>query len=116
MYLKAKQKKNCVFFLKCKVNIKTAHDCFLNLCHNLFKIMHKYYIFDSNNTINGLFLCSDGLTYMLDDNQIVKVLTSELTIEEKLNKLIYKCNNRGGLDNISIAYLEKNKEGVKNDK
>ena len=53
---------------------------------------------------------------MLDYDQIEKVLVSDLEIEEKIVKLIHKCNNRGGLDNISIAYLEKNKEGVKNDK
>ena len=44
---------------------------------------------------------------MLDDDQISKVLSEDLTIEEKLLKLIYKCNNRGGNDNISAAYLEK---------
>ena len=67
-------------------------------------------VFDVESDVDGIFLCSDGLTNMLDDNQIVKVLTSELTIEEKLNKLIYKCNNRGGNDNISVAYLVKRGE------
>ena len=48
---------------------------------------------------------------MLDDEQIMKVLNEDLDIEDKLSKLIYKCNNRGGNDNISIAYLDKG--GVK---
>jgi protein phosphatase len=52
-------------------------------------------------------LCSDGLSNMLDDVQIAKVLTGEGTIEEKLQKLVFKSNNRGGSDNISIAYLSK---------
>ena len=30
---------------------------------------------------------------------------SDNTIEEKVEKLIMKANNRGGTDNISIAYL-----------
>ena len=65
-------------------------------------------IFDVETDIDGILLCSDGLTNMLDDDQIVKVLNEEeLDIEDKLNKLIYKCNNRGGNDNISIAYLDK---------
>ena len=43
---------------------------------------------------------------MLSDEQIEKVLLEdELTVEEKVIKLIKKCNARGGLDNISIAYL-----------
>lgn len=54
----------------------------------------------------GIFLCSDGLTNMLTPEQIEKVLDdNELEIEEKVVKLIRKCNARGGTDNISIAYL-----------
>ena len=34
----------------------------------------------------------------------------DLDIESKLQKLVYKCNNRGGNDNISIAYLRKGGE------
>ena len=34
-------------------------------------------------------------------------LNEELEIEDKVIKLIRKSNARGGLDNISIAYLEK---------
>lgn len=64
-------------------------------------------IFSVENDIDGIMLCSDGLTNMLDTEQIMKVLNEELTIEEKLQKLIFKCNNRGGNDNISIAYLDK---------
>ncbi len=64
-------------------------------------------IFKVELNIDGIMLCSDGLTNMLDDEQIAKVLNSDMTIDEKLQKLIYKCNNRGGTDNISIAYLIK---------
>lgn len=63
-------------------------------------------IFDVETDVDGIILCSDGLTNMLDDDQIAKVLTEDLKIEEKVIKLIYKCNNRGGNDNISVAYLE----------
>ena len=45
---------------------------------------------------------------MLADDQIEKVLIDEeLDAEEKVVKLIQKCNARGGFDNVSIAYLEK---------
>lgn len=64
-------------------------------------------IFDVETDIDGIFLCSDGLTNMLDEEQINKVLLSDLSIEDKVNKLIIKSNNRGGTDNISIAYLTK---------
>lgn len=64
-------------------------------------------IFDVETDIEGIFLCSDGLSNMLDNDQIEKVLTEDLSVEEKLIKLIYKANNRGGNDNMSVAYLEK---------
>ena len=65
-------------------------------------------IFDVDRNNDGILLCSDGLTTMLTDDQIEKVLNdNELSTEEKVTKLIQKCNVRGGFDNISIAYLEK---------
>ena len=68
-------------------------------------------IFDCDMNISSILLCSDGLTNMLDVEQIEKVLISDLEIEEKVIKLIRKCNNRGGTDNISIAYLSLEESG-----
>ncbi len=62
-------------------------------------------IFDVERDVDGVMLCSDGLTNMLDDEQISKVLCEKTSVEEKLTKLIIKSNNRGGTDNISVAYL-----------
>ena len=64
-------------------------------------------IFNVELGVDGIFLCSDGLTNMLDDGQITKVLNESVTLKEKLEKLVFKANNRGGNDNISIAYLTK---------
>ena len=64
-------------------------------------------IFDVDTSVKGLFLCSDGLTNMLTEEQIEKILNSDLPIEEAVVKLIKKANARGGTDNISIAYLKK---------
>ena len=64
-------------------------------------------IFNVELGIDGIMLCSDGLTNMLNDIQINKVLNSDFSIEDKLKKLIFKCNNRGGNDNISVALLYK---------
>ena len=68
-------------------------------------------IFDIGCDVDGILLCSDGLTNMLTDEQIEKVLNDkELEMEEKVEKLIKKCNARGGNDNISVAYLSRNEE------
>ena len=64
-------------------------------------------IFDVEPNIDGILLCSDGLTNMLTVEQIEKVLNSDISLEEKIVKLIKKSNLRGGTDNVSIAYLDK---------
>lgn len=70
-------------------------------------------IFDVEKEIDGVLLCSDGLTNMLSDEQITKVLLdNDINLDERLKKLVTKSNNRGGTDNISIAYLSL-KDGVK---
>ena len=68
-------------------------------------------IFDCDLDISSILLCSDGLTNMLDNDQIEKVLSSDLDIEDKVIKLIRKSNNRGGTDNISVAYLSIKESG-----
>ena len=65
--------------------------------------------FDCTMDIEGILLCSDGLTNMISNEQIEKVLLEDLSIEEQVIKLIKKANNRGGNDNISVAYLKRNK-------
>ena len=65
-------------------------------------------IFDVDMGVSDILLCSDGLTNMLSEDQIEKVLINdELDIEQKVLRLIKKSNNRGGTDNISVAYLTK---------
>ncbi len=68
-------------------------------------------IFDVDKDIDGIMLCSDGLTNMLTKEQIEKVLNDEeLTMEDKVRKLIRKSNARGGTDNITVAFLLKESE------
>lgn len=63
-------------------------------------------IFSVEEEVNGIVLSSDGLTSMLNKTQIERVLASkDLSLSEKVIRLIRKSNIRGGLDNISIACL-----------
>ena len=71
-------------------------------------------IFDCDMEITEILLSSDGLNNMLDKEQIEKVLLSDGDVEDKVIKLIKKANNRGGTDNISVAYLIREEEGGKN--
>ncbi len=61
-------------------------------------------IFDVERDVDGVFLCSDGLTNMMTTEQIEKVLNDgELDLQEQVSKMIMKANMRGGTDNITIA-------------
>ena len=50
-----------------------------------------------------LLMCSDGLTNMLRDEEIVKIINDNPT--EACNKLIDAANNNGGLDNITAVII-----------
>ena len=68
-------------------------------------------IFDVDPNVDAILLVTDGLTNMLTMDQVEKVLNDdELKYEDKLIKLIKKCNARGGTYNTSIAYLGKDSD------
>ena len=53
-----------------------------------------------------VLLCSDGLTNMVEDVTIKEVvLNQELTLKEKVEKLIGLANENGGRDNISLILV-----------
>jgi len=52
-----------------------------------------------------LLLCSDGLTNMVDDSEISKILDNPYGINDKATKLINRANRNGGLDNISLLLV-----------
>lgn len=63
-------------------------------------------IFEVSKEIDGLLLCSDGLTEMLTNREIYNILTANLEIDDKVMYLIKTANKKGGTDNISVAYIE----------
>jgi protein phosphatase len=51
-------------------------------------------------------LCSDGLTDMVEDWMIVRVLSRKTTILEKADQLIELANRAGGNDNVTVVLSE----------
>jgi serine/threonine protein phosphatase PrpC len=47
-------------------------------------------------------MCSDGLSDMVDDGGIARILETDATMEEKVVQLIAAANANGGRDNISV--------------
>ena len=68
---------------------------------------------DDLNNYDYFLLCSDGLTNMIEKEEIQNIVRNdELSIA--VNKLIDKCVERGGVDNISVAII-KNRGGKNHD-
>ena len=49
-----------------------------------------------------VLMCTDGLTNMLEDDQIDAILAGEGTLADKAQRLVDAANEAGGLDNISV--------------
>ena len=53
-----------------------------------------------------ILMCSDGLTNMLEDEEIRMILSGARDIVEKAHKLVQAANDNGGKDNISVILIE----------
>ena len=60
-----------------------------------------------------ILLCSDGLTNMVDDAEISRVLKTTDTLKEKTEALVDETNRNGGKDNIAIVLVEPQISEVK---
>lgn len=53
-----------------------------------------------------ILLCTDGLSGMLQDEEMETVLREEMPVEQKAQKLVSLANKHGGYDNISLVLIE----------
>ena len=60
-----------------------------------------------------LLLCSDGLTDMVNKNDITTLLLQSDTLEKKAGNLVALANENGGRDNITVVLLQNNKKPQK---
>lgn len=60
-----------------------------------------------------VLMCSDGLTNMLEDEEIRMILKGQRDIVEKAEELVKAANNNGGKDNIAVILIEPLAEKVR---
>lgn len=53
-----------------------------------------------------VLMCSDGLTNMLEDEEIRRIVDRQRDIVEKAEKLVEATNENGGRDNITVILIE----------
>lgn len=70
------------------------------------EIQADYYMFElPKNAI--VLLCSDGLTNMLNDDEIYYIVKRSNTLKEAGMSLVEMANRRGGKDNISVVLISE---------
>ena len=57
-----------------------------------------------------ILLCSDGLTNMVEDKNLEKILVSLSDSRKAAEKMIEQANEKGGLDNIAVIVAKKEEE------
>lgn len=53
-----------------------------------------------------IVICTDGLSNMVGKDEIKSIVTSEGDLKDAVKKLVDKANERGGLDNITVAAVK----------
>lgn len=53
-----------------------------------------------------VLMCSDGLSNMLEDEEIGRILRGQGTLQERAAKLVEAANNNGGKDNIAVIIID----------
>ena len=54
-----------------------------------------------------ILLCSDGLSNMITDEEILTIVSRELSLEERTAALVEAANLSGGRDNITVILIER---------
>jgi len=55
-----------------------------------------------------ILLCSDGLTSMIDEREILAILHASIAMgpQYACDSLVYEANNNGGHDNITVIVIQ----------
>lgn len=53
-----------------------------------------------------ILMCSDGLSNMVEDSEILRIVKTSADIESAVEKLVKTANDNGGRDNITVMIIE----------
>lgn len=53
-----------------------------------------------------VLLCTDGLTNMVSDAEICRIIGQDMSLEDKARKLVQTANANGGRDNITVMLIK----------
>ena len=58
-----------------------------------------------------ILLCTDGLSNLISDNEIMELVLSAQDVTQACDNLINKANENGGFDNITVVVIHNSKGG-----
>lgn len=58
------------------------------------------------NVKDRILMCSDGLSNMVEDSQILDIVVNGMQIEDTVHSLIKAANDNGGKDNIAVVLIQ----------
>jgi len=58
-----------------------------------------------------ILLCTDGLSNLISDNEIMELVLSSAGVEKACESLISKAKENGGFDNITVVVIHNDKGG-----
>jgi protein phosphatase len=62
--------------------------------------------------ISAVLMCTDGLTNMVDDEDIENILLSDEKVKQKVERLVTTANENGGKDNITVVVIDSFEDEV----
>jgi serine/threonine protein phosphatase PrpC len=60
---------------------------------------------------DSILLCSDGLTRMVPEDEIATILLEAPDVASAAKRLVYRANECGGLDNVTVIVVRVRKAG-----
>lgn len=57
-----------------------------------------------------LILCTDGLTNLVDDDELIEIVTGHNDPDDAVDRLVALANDRGGIDNVTVVVIRTSDE------
>lgn len=80
--------------------------------YNIEADVGKYEMIDDDY----ILLCSDGLSNLINDSEIMEIVLSTDDVNQTCDNLINKAKENGGFDNITVVVIHNSKGGDCNDR
>ena len=79
---------------------------FLGIPSDEMSLDPDFNVLDRIGSEDIILICSDGLSDMVDDNQIEAILSEKVSVKNKTEKLIKTALNNGGKDNVTVMTIK----------